>query len=401
VIVYIIIADFRGWEKIKRKNIFLIFTLFYLYFIMALFESSKGNFVPFFLEEFKITNAELSLVLSLNTVGCVIGSFLGGYFCEKFGHKFVYIAGSVLSTIGVLIAPFTSNIFMLGLFNFIFGIGRSAISVGVDSMVPVLSIGFESILMNITHFTYGLGSFAGQNAYGNFLTQGVEWRRIYLFLGIFYVVSVILSLIVKTPSIKVIKSEDSPMKNKMYKEPLIYMFMFAITFGLVTEAVINTWFISYIRSSYSLDPAAAAKYASIFFLMFAMGRLLGGFIVNKIGDSKGLQMFLLAGAVCILAGLKLKSEGIMLIAMSGFFISITFPTMMVIINSIFKQKSSLAIGYSVTLSNILYVIIFNLTGYLNDLLGTYAAFYVAPVSMIGCLTMLILINKKVKNENYV
>lgn len=388
-------------EIIKRSDVFLMFTLFYLYFIMALFESSKGNFVPFFLEEFKITNAELSLVLSFNTVGCVIGSFLGGHYCEKYGHKFVYIVGSVLSTIGILIAPFTSNIFMLGLFNFIFGIGRSAISVGVDSMVPVISIGFESILMNITHFTYGLGSFAGQNAYGHFLTAGVAWRRIYLFLGIFYAASVILSLIVKTPNIKVIKSEESQLKTNMYKEPLIYLFMFAITFGLITEAVINTWFISYIRNSYGLDPAAAAKYASIFFLMFAMGRLLGGFIVNKIGDAKGLQLFLLAGAICILAGLKLKKEGIMLIAISGFFISITFPTMMVIINSIFKQKSSLAIGYSVTFSNILYVIIFNLTGYLNDLLGTYAAFYTAPVSMIGCLTMLILISKKVKNENIV
>ena len=67
---------------IKRKNIFLIFTLFYLYFIMALFESSRGNFVPFFLEEFKISNGQLSMVLSLNTVGCIIGSFLGGQFCE-------------------------------------------------------------------------------------------------------------------------------------------------------------------------------------------------------------------------------------------------------------------------------------------------------------------------------
>lgn len=388
-------------EIIKRSNVFLMFTLFYLYFIMALFESSKGNFVPFYLDEFKITNAELSLVLSFNTVGCVIGSFLGGHYCEKYGHKFVYISGSVLSTIGILIAPFTSNIFMLGLFNFIFGIGRSAISVGVDSMVPVISIGFESILMNITHFTYGLGSFAGQNAYGHFLSAGVAWRRIYLFLGIFYAASVILSLIVKTPNIKVIKSEESQLKTNMYKEPLIYLFMFAITFGLITEAVINTWFISYIRNSYGLDPAAAAKYASIFFLMFAMGRLLGGFIVNKIGDSNGLELFLLAGAICIFAGLQLKKEGIMLIAISGFFISITFPTMMVIINSIFKQKSSLAIGYSVTFSNILYVIIFNLTGYLNDLLGTYAAFYTAPVSMIGCLTMLILISKKVKNENIV
>lgn len=382
--------------KISGNKVFLIFTLFYLYFIMALFESSRGNFIPFFLDEFHINNAEMSFILSLNTVGCVIGSFLGGQLCGKFGHKFVYIAGSVTSTIAVIIAPFTSNIFMLGLFNFIFGIGRASISVAVDSMVPVLSIGFESILMNITHFMYGFGSFAGQSAYGQLLLNGIPWRTIYLYLVIFFVISIVITLLIKPPSMQVIKGDLPFKKKELYREPIIYMFVLAVTFGMIGEAVINTWFISYIRNSYSLNPASAAKYASIFFLMFALGRLLGGFIINIIGNSKGLKLFLFSGAVCLLTGLQLKQSGLLLIAASGFFISICFPTMMVIINSLFKQNSSFAIGLIVTISNILYVIIFNITGFLNDILGSYKAFYAAPLSVLGCLTMLIIITNKEK-----
>lgn len=365
---------------------------------MALFESSRGNFVPFFLEEFKISNAQLSMVLSLNMVGSIIGSFLGGQFCEKYGHKFVYIAGSAASTIAILIAPFTVNIFMLGLFNFIFGIGRASLSVAVDSMVPVLSIGFESILMNITHFMYGLGSFAGQNAYGYFLSQEVAWRNIYLYLSIFFIASVILSMFVKTPSMQFIKDESVEEKGHLYKQPIIYMFIAAVTFGLITEAIISTWFISYMRSSFGLDPQTSARYASVFFLMFALGRLFGGFIVNKTGNSKGLGLFLFSAAASLLAGLLLKQRGLILIALSGFFISITFPTMMVIINSIFRQKSSLAIGFIVTFSNILYVVIYNIIGLLNDILGTYLAFYSAPVSVAGCLIMLVLIARTAKQN---
>ncbi|MFA9422993.1 MAG: sugar MFS transporter [Sedimentibacter sp.] len=380
--------------KISGNKVFLIFTLFYLYFIMAIFESSKGNFIPFFLEEFHINNAEMSFILSLNTVGCIIGSFFGGQFCEKFGHKFVYIVGSVVSTIAVLIAPFTSNIFMLGLFNFLFGVGRSSLSVAVDSMVPVISVGFESILMNITHFMYGFGSFAGQSAYGRLLSNGVPWRTIYLYIGIFFVVSVIISLFIKPPNLIVTTSDVSFNKKELYRDPLIYMFVGAVAFGITCEIIMNTWFISYIRNSYDLNPASAAKYASVFFLMFALGRLLGGFIVNKLGNSKGLKIFLFLGATCLLTGLQLKESGLMLIAVSGFFISICFPTMMVIINSFFRQNSSLAIGFIVTLSNILYLILFNLTGFLNDILGSYKAFYVAPISLLGCLTMLIIITNK-------
>lgn len=380
----------------KGNKVFLIFTLFYLYFTMALFDASRGNFIPFFIEEFKINNTVISLILSLNTLGNIIGSFLGGQFCEKYGHKTVYIVGAVISTIGVLIAPFTQNIFMLGLFYFIYGIGRQFLCIGIDSMVPVLAIGFESILMNITHFMFGLGSLVGQSAYGSLLSQGIPWRTIYLYLGIFFIVSVILTLIVKTPSMQV-TSELSIKRNDMYKNPLIYMFVITLTFGLISESVVITWFISYMRESYLLNPADAAKFASMFFLMFALGRLLGGFIMNRLGDIRGLKLFLLFAALCLITGLQLKQKGLILIAISGFFISLTFPTMMVIINSAFKQNSSFAIGLIVTISNILYVVLFNITGVLNDLLGTYAAFYAAPVSMIGCLLMLSIISKKLNN----
>lgn len=284
---------------------------------------------------------------------------------------------------------------MLGLFFLLFGIGRSLLSIAVDSMVPVLSLGFESILMNVTHFMYGLGSFAGQRAYGQLLSAGMPWRTIYMYLGIFFIASIILSTTIKTPDVRV-KSAGAFEHKELYRNPLIYMFVIALTFVLVTETIINTWFISYMRGSYGLSPAEASKYASVFFLTFALGRLLGGFIVNKIGDSRGMKLFLCMAALCLVIGLQLKQDGLMLMASSGLFVSIMFPTMMVIINSAFKQNASMAIGLVVTISNILFVIIFALMGALNDLLGTYTAFYAAPVSIICCLTALIFVTRKMK-----
>lgn len=380
--------------KINRKNIYLIFTTFYIYFIMALFESSRGNFIPFFIDEFQISNTTISFILSLNTVGCVIGSFLAGHLCEKFGHKFVFIAGSIISTIAVFMAPFISNIYLLGLFYFIFGIGRSSLSVSVDSIVPVLSIGFEVILMNITHFMYGLGSFAGQSIYGKLLFQGISWRSIYAYLGIFFIVSILFTVFMKIPNMRVIQENTNIKRKELYKNPLIYLFVFAVTLSLISEAIISTWFINYVRSSYGFNPVDAAFYASMFFLSFAVGRLAGGFIVNKLGDIRGLKVFMLSASICILLGLIFKKSGLMLISASGFFISISFPTFMVIINKIFNQNASFAIGLITTFSNILYVVLFNLSGVLNDLVGSYVAFYMAPASLFGCFLMIVIISRK-------
>ena len=307
--------------KLKGKNLFIIFTAFYIYFIMALFESARGNFVPFFLEEFQINNTEMSLVLTFNTIGCIIGSYMGGHLCEKYGHKFVFFIGALTATSAVLIAPFASNIFLLGLFNFLFGIGRSLWAVTVDSAVPVLSIGFESVLMNITHFMYGFGSLTGQSIYGNLLAAGLPWRRIYLYLGIFFAVSLILTFFIKMPGIKANVNKGAKRKE-LHKNPLIYLFVAAVTFAFLSESVVYTWFISYMRGTYGFNPALAAKYATVYYLLFALGRLLGGFVLKKTGNIKGLQLYLLSGALCIAGGLLLKDKGLMLIAGSGFFMSI-------------------------------------------------------------------------------
>lgn len=379
--------------KLKGKNLFIIFTAFYIYFIMALFESARGNFVPFFLEEFQINNTEMSLVLTFNTIGCIIGSYMGGHLCEKYGHKFVFFIGALTSTAAVLIAPFASNIFLLGLFNFLFGIGRSLWAVTVDSAVPVLSIGFESVLMNITHFMYGFGSLTGQSIYGNLLGAGLPWRRIYLYLGIFFAVSLILTFFIKMPGIKANVNKGSRRKE-LHKNPLIYLFVAAVTFAFLSESVVYTWFISYMRGTYGFNPALAAKYATVYYLLFALGRLLGGFILKRTGNIRGLQIYLFSGALCIAGGLLLKDKGLMLIAGSGFFMSIVFPTIMVITNEIFQESTSYAIGLITTVGNILFMILFNVTGALNDFAGTYTAFYIAPLAMIICLGVIRLINER-------
>lgn len=383
--------------KVKANNLFIIFTAFYIYFIMALFESGRGNFVPFYLEEFQINNTQMSLIFTFNTIGCIIGGFVGGHLCERYGHKFVFFVGSVTSTISVLIAPFASNVFLLGLFNFLFGLGRSSLAVTVDSSVPVLSIGFESILMNITHFMYGVGSFAGQSIYGNLLGRGLHWRRIYLYLGVFFIISVILTLFIKMPGVRTSINRESKRKD-LYRNPMVYLFVGAVTCTLLTEAVIYTWFISYMRTSYGFDPAYAAKYASVYYLLFALGRLVSGFILKKTGNIKGLQIYLFLGAMCIVTGLLLKGNGLMIIAASGFFISIAFPTLMVITNIVFKENSSFVIGLITTMGNILFMVLLNITGALNDLAGTYVAFYVAPIAMISCLIILTVINKRTKEK---
>lgn len=378
--------------KIRSNKILLIFTLFYLYFVIAFFESSRGNFIPLFLDEFKINNSQMSLILSLGTLGSTVGSLFGGQFSHKFGHRTVYIAGSIICATAVLIAPFTNSVFLLGLFNLLFGIGRAALSVSIDSSVPFLFIGFETILMNTNHFMYGLGSFFGQLSYGKLLNNGLSWREIYLYVFILFAFAVILTLFSKT-SFKYESKDEN--KKVQYKNLVIYLLIIAVTSQILSESILSTWFISYLRNVYKYSLADAAWLASILMLLFTFGRLFGGFIGNKIGNIKTLKLFLITFIVLLLTGLQLKENGIILIACSGFFLSIGFPSMMLLISSLYGQSSSRAMGFVVMASNFSFMILFNLTGVINDVVGIKATFYAAAFSTFITLIFIYLINHKI------
>ena len=232
---------------------------------MAVLESYRGNFIPFFKSEFNINNTKIGFIVMSSTLGSVIGSFFAGQMCEKLGHKPVFIVGTIISTIAVLFTPFISNIYLLSLFYLVFGIGRSTLSISIDSLIPVLSIGFEVILMNLAHFMYGLGSFIGQGICGKLLSSGIPWKNIYLYLGVFFAISIIFSSFMKIPTITASNTSNNLNKTKnlnFYKNPTIYYFVFALMFIVISESMASTWFINYLRSTYNFEPDTASKYAS-------------------------------------------------------------------------------------------------------------------------------------------
>ncbi|HOK49331.1 MAG TPA: MFS transporter, partial [Sedimentibacter sp.] len=152
---------------------------------------------------------------------------------------------------------------------------------------------------------YGLGSLTGQNLYGSLLEYGLHWRKIYLYLGVFFIVSAVLTLLARVPGITVTVNREEK-RRELLKNPIVYLFVGAVTFSFLGESVLYTWFISYMRTSYGFSPALAAKYAGVYYLLFALGRLTGGFIINKTGNVKGLKLYLLSGALCIITGLLLR-----------------------------------------------------------------------------------------------
>ncbi len=381
------------------NKIYTFFTLFYAYFVLALFDTAKGNFIPFFINDFSTNNTTIGIILSISQLGSVFGAFIGGNVCQRFGQKFTFIIATIICSIVGLSSLFLNNAIALCVFFLIFNFGRTFLCISIDSLVPMTAIGYEILFINLTHFMFGMGSFTGQKIYGNLLFNNVSWKSIYFVLGFLFILCAIFVLFLKVPKNRYILDKKDQNKKDLYKNPLLILFIICFSLNTASENFMMMWYINYMSSSYALSAVEAAKYSSVFFILFSLGRLAGGFILHKIGEKKGLKISMAMVAICTVVGLILKQKGLYILAAGGFFLSITYPTLVILINSTFKEFSSLAMGTVLTFSSLASIASTALVGVLNDLIGSYTTFYLGAVFMILALSALIVIDKKLKMGN--
>ncbi|HCL49554.1 MAG TPA: MFS transporter, partial [Clostridiaceae bacterium] len=160
------------------------------------------------------------------------------------------------------------------------------------------------------------------------------------------------------------------------------------------------WLINYIMNNFNgFTEANSSNYTFIFFAVFSVGRLLGGFVVEKFGYFKTVIKSMIAAFLLFTAGILLKEKGLFLISLSGLFFSIVYPTVVLTINSVFKKNTAYITGIIIPLASVVTMIIGFLFGYMNDKLGTYITFFMIPLCILISLTSISVLNKKVQKTN--
>lgn len=380
----------------KNKNIIAIIYIFLMMFLSAMCDNVRGPFVPIIKKEFSIDNKGIATTLMICSIGYMIFTFVGGILCEKIGQKKVFILGFMLMILAPIGLYFSKNFAIYLIELFLLNTGQAFIGIATNTIIPVIAIGFQAILMNLTHFSYGLGATLTQRVAGVMLYKGITWRQIYMFIAITSIIMFIGFLFVNIPQPHISK-EDNKIDNKeILKNKFIYLYMFALGFYVAAESNTGNWFVNFMHECYKYNENRTSIYAALFFGTFTVGRLLGGFIVEKIGYMKSVLLSVALAAILYMTGLLIGERGIVMISVSGIFFAIIFPTTVLSINQVFKKNTAYVTGLVITAASFMSMIINILIGILNDSIGTYKTYYIIPLSLTLSVifTYLIYINTK-------
>lgn len=378
----------------KTNNVILICFMFIIMAVMAGAENLINIFIPLFKQDFALDNSMVGTIVSMGSFAYLVFTFIGGILSEKFGQKKVFIIGLSTMVISLILYRTVDSYFTLLLNVGLMNIGISLISIAINTVIPVMVISFQAIIMSMTHFFYGAGSASGQ-AIGNALySRGENWQSIYSIFAIVMFIILVAFIFVRVPSIEVNDNREKISFKNMFRNKLVYFYIFGLGFYVIAEMGTVRWLTNYIVDTYAYSQSKSGMYITLFTIIFSIGRLLGGFIVEKLGYLNSIVKSLMIGTVLYTLGLILGAKGLVLLSASGLFLAITYPIVLVSMSGVFKRNTASITGVVVTCATTINMLGQMLIGRLSDTVGTHSALFVVPVCLVISIIFLTLIKKE-------
>lgn len=296
----------------------LLLIVIYIAFIsLGLPDSLFGVSWPVLHVEFGIAESFAS-VYTIITAICTGGvSFVAGRVIRKFGTGKVTFFSTLLTAIGLVGISFAPNIVVMIIFAIILGYGAGAIDTGLNSYV---SLHYKAKYLNWLHCFWGMGVAISPMIMSGFLGAGEgQWRNGYRVVAL-------LQLAIATIILATLKKWDPAVEQEQRDSAKADMTMgqlfrlkglptSILSLGLYcgAEYLIGTWGATYAVHEFDLAPEVAAKWVSLYYGGIMLGRIIVGFVPERIGDDIRVK----CGVLISLAGIVFLALPVGDIALAG------------------------------------------------------------------------------------
>ena len=265
----------------------LLLAVIYLIFIsLGLPDSLLGSGWPKMQVVFGVPSSYAGYVSMTISFMTIISALLSPRMIRRFHTKWIVIVSIGLTVLGLLGFSICGQYWMLFLFAVPYGLGAGAIDAAVNHYV---ANHYKSSVMNFLHCFYGVGavispwimSLALKVARWN---EGYRWTA-YIQMGILLVCILSLPLWKKNESQAEEESRNSAGIRETLKVPGVILTLIAFFAYCSGEATCFLWVPSYFAGTKAgLSDETIASFGSLIFGGLMLGRLISGFISNRLGD---------------------------------------------------------------------------------------------------------------------
>jgi FHS family glucose/mannose:H+ symporter-like MFS transporter len=278
-----------------------------------------------------------------------------------------------------------------------FFIRLGAIELGPNAIIVSVYHERKGLYLNLMAVLHGLGSLVAPLFAGWLLSLNVSWRTIYRWDLLPIALFMLIFIFLRFP-----KSEEKTELDFRHIPQIAFKgqlpwFYIAIAFYVAAEIGIAAWLVTFLQQLHSASVTSSTQALSLFFAMVMIGRLVGGFFVHRIGYLRSILFMTIGGILCFIAGLFGPKELSFLIPMTGFFLSIIFPTITAAVSDTHSENINTILGVLYTFAGLGGVIGPWFVAWGSDLFGLQTGFSFNILFMMVLLISVTILMKRISN----
>lgn len=392
----------------KNTSKEIIWHTILLYIIMAIYgmsQSVKTVVLPLIRIDLNLTNKTQGLLLSTSWYGYCFTCFIGTIIISFIGMKRTLQIGILLLFIGFYGTILAPSYIYLFITLFLTWSSFGLYDIATNSMGSAIFKTETGIKYNLLHFFYGIGSIIAP-IIASFMINIMDesYRSPYYFLLFPTLLMFGLVSFTNFDVAEVVESENSMHLMKALKDPIVWFMGIILGFMEVAETGISDWAGLYFYDVYGYDVTKeGALFASVYFVMFTLSRLLMGFVVEKVGYMKSLYACSLLIMTIMLTSFIIGKYELYILMLLGAPVALEYPTMMSIGVKIWGKEAPMKTCVIIFLYSAINPIFQLVVGYVNDLIGNEWGYRSLLIYQLITFILLLIINifigKKLNEEH--
>ncbi|MBZ0291561.1 MAG: MFS transporter [Anaerolineae bacterium] len=317
-----------------HKNNLIVIAIAFTMFIILGMPSGLLNVAWTSIQgDYEVTPDAIGILLLASTSGYLIASFVSGRLIARLTMPYALTLGMLVAAAGMVLGyGLAQSWWLLIAIVFLGGLGTGVIDSGMNLHFARY---YSPMLMNWLHASFGLGAALGPIIMTLLLTQGQSWRLGYILAAAAYGllgIAVLLTRRAWKSDTPLIETPEQPVEKEYslwqsLTQPLVLLgvLLFFIYAGI--EVAIPQMSYSLFTDGRGIDLTTAGTWASIYWATFTIGRIVFGFVADRVRLVPVLRACMLVSILGSLLIWQNSSEtlNVIGIAIAGFALGPIFP----------------------------------------------------------------------------
>lgn len=273
--------------------LFLLMLIYLAFVSLGLPDSLLGSAWPVIHNAFDVPLSYAGIVTMIISFGTICSSLLSERLTKKLGVRIVTVASVFLTAIALYGFSTASAFRMLCLWAIPYGLGAGAIDAALNNYV---ALHYSSKHMSWLHCFWGLGTIISPYVMSYALTSSV-WQNGYRMVALVQTVIAVI-LLITLPVWKVNRESEQQSAEEarvigirgVFQIRGVPQLLLGFFSYCALESTLILWASSYLVGAKGISTERAAAFASLFCIGITAGRFLAGFVTEKLGDYRLIQI---------------------------------------------------------------------------------------------------------------